>query len=137
MPVQMLREKELPPTPQLLKFNLGRGYAAFECCMQWTDRNGTQLQPEWRYYNDGKAWLCRLMHKKKTVAWLSVWQGFFRLSFFFLEKHKPHVLALPVANDWLAAFRNAKPIGKLFPLSLDIRNQKQLEEALLVAYLKM
>jgi hypothetical protein len=137
MPVQMLREKELTPTPPLLKSYLGSSYTAFECCMQWTGGNGTQLQAECKYYNDGKAWLCRLMHKKSTVAWLSVWQGFFKLSFFFLEKHKPLVLALPVTNDGLDAFREAKPFGKLYPLTINIRNKKQLEEAWLVANLKM
>lgn len=31
------------------------------------------LSSEWRYYNDGKSWLCKVTHKKKTIVWISLW----------------------------------------------------------------
>lgn len=37
-----------------------------------------QLSPEWRYYNDGKSWLCKMLSKKKNLFWLSIWEGCFR-----------------------------------------------------------
>ena len=33
---------------------------------------------EWRYDNDGNAWLGKVVRKKKTVCWVSVWDRFFK-----------------------------------------------------------
>ena len=29
--------------------------------------SGFGLVEEWRYYQDGKSWLCKITHKKKTI----------------------------------------------------------------------
>ena len=52
---------------------------------------------EWRYYNDGKAWLCKVVNKKKTVFWLSIWEHYFKTSFYFTEKHLESIDALNIA----------------------------------------
>lgn len=44
------------------------------------------LNAEWRYYHDGKAWLCKITNKKKTIAWLSLWNDCIKTSFYFTEK---------------------------------------------------
>jgi hypothetical protein len=44
-----------------------------------------QLEATWRFYNDGKAWLCKIAHRKKTICWLSVYHQMFQLSFFFTD----------------------------------------------------
>lgn len=32
--------------------------------------------PEWRYYKDGKSWLCKITQKNKTIVWISLWEPF-------------------------------------------------------------
>jgi hypothetical protein len=54
---------------------------------------------EQRHYNDGKAWLCKLAHKKKTVCWVSIWDKFFKTIFYFTAKNDRDIEALPIASD--------------------------------------
>ncbi|PKP08994.1 MAG: hypothetical protein CVU09_13085 [Bacteroidetes bacterium HGW-Bacteroidetes-4] len=50
--------------------------------MQEVNLPETPWQVQWRYYNDGKAWLCKVSYKKKTVFWLSVWEAYFKVAFY-------------------------------------------------------
>ena len=86
------------------------------------------LLVEWRYYNDGKAWLCKITHKKKTIVWISLWESFFKSSFFFTEKNRSGIEGLDIDTTIKASFAGAKPIGKLIPLILDIESVSELED---------
>lgn len=79
-----LRDGDILPTQEVLEAVLGSSYPAFE------ELNALliamEIRPEWNYYRDGKAWLCKMMSKKKNMGWLHVYDGFFRVSFFFHGK---------------------------------------------------
>jgi len=86
------------------------------------------LSLEWRYYKDGKAWLCKVVHKKQTVFWLSAWEGFIRTSFYFTEKTRSGVLDLEIAESVKRSFEDTKAVGKLLPLIYDLDREAQLED---------
>jgi len=88
------------------------------------------LTTEWRYYNDGKSWLCKAVFKTKTVFWLSVWPGSFKTTFYFTDKHLEALADLPIAEEHKTNLATATPIGRLIPLTLDITDQRQLEDLL-------
>jgi hypothetical protein len=88
----------------------------------------TGLALEWRYYKDGKAWLGRATYKKKTILWLSVWDESIKTSFYFTEKTRSGVLNLDINNNVKSAFTFVKPIGKLIPLVLEVKNEEALKE---------
>jgi hypothetical protein len=69
------------------------------------------LRPEWRYYNDGKAWLAKVGDGRRTIFWFSVWEGWFQASFFFLERHLEGLAALGLEHG-----RMEKEFGKMIPL---------------------
>lgn len=86
------------------------------------------LSAEWRYYKDGKSWLCKVVNKKRTIFWLSVWEGYFKVSFYFTEKHKEGIASLPISESVKCQFNDDKSIGKLIPLTIDIYNEEQLAD---------
>jgi hypothetical protein len=94
------------------------------------------LAIEWRFYNDGKAWLGKVLYKKKTVLWLSVWEGFFKTSFYFTEKHLEKIAALDIADTIRDEFAGAKPVGRLLPMIFNISNQEQVKDLLTVVRFK-
>ncbi|ULQ60863.1 DUF3788 domain-containing protein [Brucepastera parasyntrophica] len=83
---QLLRDASVFPDGKILESALGKAYPVYSEFMDTITSGEYNLEPEWRYYNDGKAWLCKIQYKKKTVLWLSVWERFFKTSFFFTEK---------------------------------------------------
>ena len=50
------------------------------------------LSFDWRFYNDGKAWLGKTVCKKKTILWFSVWESIFMTSFYFMEKARAGIM---------------------------------------------
>lgn len=88
----------------------------------------TEIDLEWRYYKDGKAWLGKATYKKKTIVWISVWESFIRTSFYFTEKTRSGVLNLSFNEKNKSSFTNTTPIGKLIPLILDVKDEESLQD---------
>jgi hypothetical protein len=86
--------------------------------------------PEWNYYKDGKAWLCKVLYKKKTVFWLSIWEKYFKLAFYFTEKTGKEINELDIDVSIKEDFKQAKPIGRLLPLVIEMRKKEQLKDVL-------
>ncbi len=131
-----LRDAEIFPSDKVLKDTLGDVYDVLISFLATITDEAYLLSFEWRYFNDGKAWLCKVQHKKKTILWLSVWEGFFKVSFFFTEKHLEAIAALDISEAIKTELASAKPVGRLIPMIFNINNASQLEELLTVVRFK-
>lgn len=134
---QLLREKDVLPTEEVLENALGESYSAFSELIRIITKPEFGLETQWNYYNDGKAWLCKVSHKKKTVFWLSVWDGFFKTGFYFTEKNSSGVLNLDIHERIKEDFIQRKSIGKLMPLAINVKNREQIADILkIIGYKK-
>ena len=124
---QLLRTSDVYPSNDVLAAALGSSYDAYTAFIQKLPQFSIELQ--WRYYNDGKSWLGKCIHKKKTVFWLSVWDGFFKITLFFTEKTCGGVHELPIDDKIKAQFKAEKPVGKLIPLLLSVNSASALNDA--------
>ena len=124
----LLREKEIEPTNEVLENVLDKELFIIyqELIKIFTDE--FSLEPQWQFYKDGNAWLCKVVYKKKTILWLSIWENYIKTGFYFTEKTGIGVLELDIDNKIKEVFEVANPIGKLIPLSIDINQQKQIED---------
>lgn len=95
------------------------------------------LSPEWRYYKDGKAWLCKICRKKKTVVWLSAWTECFKLGFYFTEKSGEDIPNLDICNSLKENYESNKPVGRLKPLVAEVNQRSQLEDVLTLIQYKI
>lgn len=132
----LLRDPGQEPVKSLVKEILSEQlYKAYEELLKIIPELG--LSYEWRYYNDGKAWLCKITHKKKTVAWLSLWENAFKTSFYFTEKTGAGIESLDIDSRIKSSFLQNKAIGKLIPLTLEIDNKTKLEDFRRIAEYKI
>lgn len=132
----LLRNAEIYPSDAVLKDALGEVYGVLDSFLKTITDDEYGLTIEWRYYNDGKAWLGKVQHKKKTILWLSVWEGFFKVSFYFTEKHLEAIAVLDIAESIKEDFCKAKPAGRLIPMIIDINKNDQLKDILTVVRFK-
>ena len=132
---KMLRDKEVYPDEKVLGNTLKNNYIVYEQLMDAIRSPELELSTVWNYYNDGKNWLCKVFHKKKTIFWLSVWDGFFKTSFFFTEKTSEGIASLDIKEIIKKEFFESKPIGRLIPLVIDV-NKDNLEDVLKIAMYK-
>ena len=130
METQLLRGPEDYPTKELLTIALKESYPVFRELFDQITAPAAGLVPEWRYYNDGKAWLCKGVYKNKTVFWLSVWDGFFRTAFYFTEKHTAGIMDLDIDPGIKENFSSHKPVGKLLPLVIEVYRLEQVSDVL-------
>jgi hypothetical protein len=86
METPALKDPAISPAKKILENALGKSYAAYEELMNITEGSAFELTPKWNYYNDGKAWFCKVQYKNKTVYWVSVWDRYFKIAFYFTEK---------------------------------------------------
>jgi len=136
MEKQLLREQEVFPSKEVLMDVLGNVYDVLDALESRLTQKEFALTFDWHYYNDGKSWLCKVCHKKKTVFWLSVWEGHFKTTFFFLERHLESIAALDIAEQIKEDFCRMKPVGKLLPMVLSINNLGQVEDLLKIVTFK-
>jgi hypothetical protein len=133
MEKMLLTDPEIFPSKEVLQAALGNVYNVFEE-FETLLTNELNLTFDWRYYKDSKGWLCKVSHKKKTVFWLSIWEGFFKTSFFFLERHLEGIAALEIDNE---RFVLEKEWGKMIPLIFNIKDKKQLPDVVKMARFKI
>lgn len=133
--VQALREKDEEPTEEALERALGPSYAAYRAFLARLEGQG--IAPEWRYYADGKAWLCKASRGSKTVLWISAWEGRFKATFYFTEAGGAGIESLAIDETVKESYLAGKPIGRLKPLTLEIRDGSQVDDAVELAAYKI
>ncbi len=114
----LLNDKNQYPDDDVLAGYLGKAKPAWDAFAAGIAAGLGEGALEWRYYADGKAWLCKVVHKKKTVCWVSVWDKFFKTTFYFTAKSDADIEALPIPPDLKDWYRAHAPIGRLKPLTV-------------------
>lgn len=134
---QILTSPGVAPTADVLEHELGDLYAIYETLTARLAAPEFDVRPEWRYYRDGGAWLCKMTRRAKTVFWLSAWTSCLKAGFYFTARTGDGISALPIDASLKAAFATAAPMGKLVPLVIEVRGEAQLDDLLTVAAYKI
>lgn len=133
---QELRNPDIQPSGLVIAKALGEANKAYIKFVSQLEDHDIKL--EWRYYTDGKAWLAKGLYKwtgprggqkETTVFWLSIWEGFFKVSIFVPEKVRENVLSLPLDDEIKLMVADSKQMGKLkyFPLVFDLHSDEMFE----------
>jgi len=139
---QLLRNPDIEPTSDVIAKALGESNNAYIKFINEIASHDIHL--DWRYYNDGKAWLAKGLFKwtgvrggqnKITVFWLSIWDGFFKVTIYIPEKSRADVLSLPLDNEVKLMISDSRKMGKLnyFPLVFDLRSDEMFEAVFMLA----
>ncbi len=121
-----LRDESVYPDEEVLKRILNDSYPTYCELVALFDRH--QLRPEWRYYHDGKAWLCKVQKQKRTIVWMSAWQGYMQATIYFPEKYIEAIDLLDISAARKEKFRQTKNTGRSKPCIFEIRSQDVLED---------
>ena len=134
---QLLRDPDIEPTSEVIAQALGLANAVY---IKFIDGlRSHDIQVEWRYYNDGKSWLGKGLYrwtgarggqKEATAFWLSIWDGFFKITFYIPEKTRSEALSLSLGDGVKNMIAESKQMGKLkfFPLIFDLRSDELLDD---------
>lgn len=141
---QLFRDPEVTPSGQMVAGGLGEVKSVFDTFIAELESYSISLM-DWRYYNDAKAWLSkgeykwittRGTHKVKPVFWLSVWEGFFKVSFFFSERAREKIMALPISDGtkgFISSLESRGNLQKYFTVAFDVKDDSQLTDIYILA----
>ena len=130
-PKLLLQDPEKEPTAAFLRNVLAHHvYELMQALEKTLSSAGVDL--EWRYYKDGKAWLGKATFKRKTMAWISAWEHCIKTSFYFTEKTRADVLGLNLNEELKTLFSIAKPVGKLLPLIVELKDETSLHDFIIL-----
>lgn len=130
-----LRDESIFPDQTVLSNILGDSFPAYQDLLRLYDEN--QLVYTWRYYHDGKAWLCKVQKKDRTIVWMSAWKGYMQATIYMPEKYMEQVYALDIDKELKDVFRNARSMGKSRACIFEVRTPDVLKDFEKVMLLKI
>src|SRR5512145_2242515 len=133
----VLDDPKIFPDDMVLARVLGRAKRAWDSFQSELREQVDGTIVEWRYYKDGKAWLGKAVHGKKTLAWISVARSSFRVTFYFTAKNERALLELALSPDALERYHSRESVGKLKPMVFEVSSQRSVSEILMVAKAKL
>ncbi|MFH5835014.1 DUF3788 family protein [Proteiniclasticum sp. C24MP] len=139
---QMLRNPEIEPSYDVIATALGEANNAYIEFISTLASHDIHI--DWRYYNDGKAWLAKGLFNwigtrgaqhETTVFWLSIWDGFFKVTIYVPEKFRSDLMNLPINHEVKLMIDGTPQMGKLkyVPVVFDMRSNEQFEAVFLLA----
>ncbi len=144
-PNMLMRDPLAEPEAGMIAGGLGeRAYALYLDFLAKIDAEGISLLP-WKFFNDGKVWLAkgeyrwvspRGANKAKPIFWLSIWKGYFEVSFHFAHAIPEEIAELPLSDKTMGSVRgNGEIKGNVTwkSIRIDVSTKAQLKDALLIA----
>ena len=132
---QVLTDPMVKPDDNVLENALGKNHEFFTEFLRKI--NELCLVLEWNYYNDGKSWLGKLLNKKKNMAWLSIWNTGFKLTFYFTEKTINGIHLLDIDDEIKIIAKEMKPAGRLYPIIFLVKNKSTINDGIKLLDYKM
>lgn len=134
-PKPEFRDAQVSPDTENLRDTLQTSFAAYEHLVGYLATHGLELS--WKYYKDGSTWLCKIVEKKNTIAWLSAWPGYFMTTVYISRKYAVELASVPVAPDTMRAMMDAGEGRKNIPCTFTIMTIQDLSELYAVMEFKM
>ncbi len=121
-----LSDKTEYPDDRVLKRHLGDAKEAWDSFAAFLEGSYPGYTGEWRYYNDGKSWLYKIVNKSRTICWVSVFRGKFTTTFYFPDRAESLIVNSSLRKKYIEQFVNARRYGKTRGLTVDIRKLSDL-----------
>ncbi len=96
-----------------------------------------EISEEWRYYNDGKCWLMKVTRKSKTIFWLSILKGAFRITFYFTDKAAKALAESDISDRLKKDFREGKRYNKIRGVTIVMKSKRDVKDAKTLIAIKL
>ncbi len=123
-----LNDPDVFPDDRVLSRQLGGARTAWSAFLALLKGEYPQLSHEWRYYNDGKSWLCKVTRQTTTVCWVSVWDKFFTVAFYLNARAEDLVRDSSLAGARKQHFLHPVEKNKLRAIRVEVRKKSDLND---------
>ncbi len=121
----VLTAPKATPTMAMLRNHLGKAAGAYEAFCAHNQAEHPEIAVAWNYYRDGNSWLMKGLHKKRTVFWLAVFDGYFCVTFYVGSKADVTIMKSGIPDEDKQRFL-ASAGKKIRGVTLHIKTLKDL-----------
>ena len=121
-----LGDERIYPDEIVLRRVLGRAFSPYSKLLDIFNENG--MTYEWRYYRNGKSWLCKVQKNKMTIIWMSAWKDFMKATIYFPDRYTESLYDLNIEEDKKEQITTTKKVGKSIPFMFEIKNEEVLKD---------
>jgi hypothetical protein len=132
----LLTDKQVFPSDDVIFPLLGETKILWQNLMNHMSEHYKDSTGVWNFYNDGKRWLFKMTHKKKTVFWASIIPGAFRVTFYLGNKAEPIIESSNLPQSVKDDFRNAKRYGLIRPATFIVNTNSDMDNVLKMIEIK-
>jgi hypothetical protein len=133
----VLSDRNKKPDEALILSVTGDKIRYWKDLVEYVQENYTGASGDWNYYNDGKQWIFKMVWKKKTIFWIVLVKGSFRVTFYFGDKAEEHIFSADIPQKLKDDFRTGKRYGKIRAISLEINDLPDIEAVKKIADIKV
>ena len=133
----ILTDPAITPTDELVFSIIGDKRDHWQRVMNRLSNDHKDISEIWRYYNDGKCWLFRTLQKKKTLFWLGVSDGSFRITFYLVDKAEALIENSDLPDSLKKEFREAKRNTYGRALTVVVDRPEDAENVIKLAEIKL
>jgi len=137
MEALLLKDPLVIPNDDLVFSIIGDKSILWQRIISYLHENHSDISEVWRFYNDGKCWLFRTLKKKKTIFWVGIIDGTFRVSFYLGDKAELLIAQSDLPEKIKNEFTNAKSnrIGR--SITIKMSNAEDAEIVLKLIEIKL
>lgn len=135
--VFILSDPMVEPSWEFLREVLGEKYNWWMEIRDHVTGTYPHITEVWKYYNDGKQWLYRLMQKKNTIFWLAVMVDSYRITFYFPKKAEGVISSSDLPEKVKSDFLTARSYGQIRPISQRMESASDVELVTQLVALKL
>ena len=132
----VLHDADVFPTDEIIFAHLGQARRLWEQVMDRLTQVCPGAQSQWRYYADGKSWLMKVTFRKKTLCWVSVDAGSFRMTFYFSDKATPLIADSDIPAELKEQFATGRRSGKIRGITVHFTRKADVQAACSLMALK-
>ena len=133
---KILSDKSVIPTDEYIFSLIGNNKVHWKRIMDYVSENYKETSGSWNYYNDGKQWLFKMVHKKKTIFWSSITNKTFRITFYLGNKAEAIIENSDLPRNVRDEFKTAKRYGLIRPVTFLINSEGDVDNVLKLIAIK-
>jgi len=124
---KILSDKSVIPTDEYIFSLIGNNKVHWKRIMDYVSENYKETSGSWNYYNDGKQWLFKMVHKKKTLFWSGITDKTFRITFYLGNKAEAIIENSDLTQAVKDEFKTAKRYGLIRPVTFVINSETDVD----------
>ncbi len=133
----VLTNKDEFPSEELIFSHIGKNKTHWISIFDHIQNQYPKFIEEWRYYNDGKSWLLKIVQKKKTICWVSVFQNKFKMTFYFTDRGEQAIMESSISDELKEQFKTGKYYNKIRALTITFSSKKTVNYAKILIDIKL